>query len=317
MKWVQIKSSTKKAKSSNLSFGTWSWNPSSFLISPSWNVFCNSLRIQQEWSDLSKAIEVKVIHSSAYQLTNNAWALQPTTDEKDWQGMSAQTWSCPPIVFVLVFVFLAQVSVSAGLEHPFFVFGRGWASPSPQLSMARCSCHFLVIIVVIIGVIIVVICGVLLVLKRCLSGTVLRAANWHQGTCASRWRTPRGPPRPTQRPAGRTRGRWRRRRWETAGLMSPSCRLLLKEGQVGEWEEEEVEEEEEEEKSREGRWDIRETKEIWTHMWAKLLQQQAALWNQSKMVAMHMVFTLALIKVAMAMLAMLATTKKVVKILKH
>ena len=35
------------------------------------------------------------------------------------------------------------------------------------------------------------------------------------------------------------------------------------------------------------------------------------------MVAMHMVFTLALIKVAMAMLAMLATTKKVVKILKH
>ena len=48
--------------------------------------------------------------------------------------------------------------------------------------------------------------------------------------------------------------------------MLPSCRLLLKEGQVGEWEEEEVEEEEEEEKSREGRWDIRETKEIWTHM---------------------------------------------------
>ena len=47
--------------------------------------------------------------------------------------------------------------------------------------------------------------------------------------------------------------------------MLPSCRLLLKEGQVGEWEEE-VEEEEEEEKSREGRWDIRETKEIWTHM---------------------------------------------------
>ena len=46
--------------------------------------------------------------------------------------------------------------------------------------------------------------------------------------------------------------------------MLPSCRLLLKEGQVGEWEEEE--EEEEEEKSREGRWDIRETKEIWTHM---------------------------------------------------
>ena len=50
--------------------------------------------------------------------------------------------------------------------------------------------------------------------------------------------------------------------------MLPSCRLLLKEGQVGEWEEEEEEEEveEEEEKSREGRWDIRETKEIWTHM---------------------------------------------------
>ena len=48
---------------------------------------------------------------------------------------------------------------------------------------------------------------------------------------------------------------------ETAGLMLPSCRLLLKEGQVGEWEEEE-----EEEKSREGRWDNRETKEIWTHM---------------------------------------------------
>ena len=49
--------------------------------------------------------------------------------------------------------------------------------------------------------------------------------------------------------------------------MLPSCRLLLKEGQVGEWEEEvEVEVEEEEEKSREGRWDIRETKEIWTHM---------------------------------------------------
>ena len=51
--------------------------------------------------------------------------------------------------------------------------------------------------------------------------------------------------------------------------MLPSCRLLLKGGQVGEWEEEEeeVEEElEEEEKSREGRWDIRETKEIWTHM---------------------------------------------------
>ena len=45
--------------------------------------------------------------------------------------------------------------------------------------------------------------------------------------------------------------------------MLPSCRLLLKEGQVGEWEEEV---EEEEEKSREGRWDIRETKEIWTHM---------------------------------------------------
>ena len=44
--------------------------------------------------------------------------------------------------------------------------------------------------------------------------------------------------------------------------MLPSCRLLLKEGQVGEWEEEV----EEEEKSREGRWDIRETKEIWTHM---------------------------------------------------
>ena len=43
--------------------------------------------------------------------------------------------------------------------------------------------------------------------------------------------------------------------------MLPSCHLLLKEGQVGEWEEEE--EEEEEEKSREGRW---ETKEIWTHM---------------------------------------------------
>ena len=43
--------------------------------------------------------------------------------------------------------------------------------------------------------------------------------------------------------------------------MLPSCRLLLKEGQVGEWEEEV-----EEEKSREGRWDIRETKEIWTHM---------------------------------------------------
>ena len=44
--------------------------------------------------------------------------------------------------------------------------------------------------------------------------------------------------------------------------MLPSCRLLLKEGQVGECEEEV----EEEEKSREGRWDIRETKEIWTHM---------------------------------------------------
>ena len=48
--------------------------------------------------------------------------------------------------------------------------------------------------------------------------------------------------------------------------MLPSCRLLLKEGQVGEWEEGVEEEEEEEEKSREGRWDIRETKEIWTHM---------------------------------------------------
>ena len=45
--------------------------------------------------------------------------------------------------------------------------------------------------------------------------------------------------------------------------MLPSCHLLLKEGQVGEWD---VEVEEEEEKSREGRWDIRETKEIWTHM---------------------------------------------------
>ena len=42
------------------------------------------------------------------------------------------------------------------------------------------------IIVVIIGVIIVVILGALLVLTRFLSGTVLRAANWHQGTCASR-----------------------------------------------------------------------------------------------------------------------------------
>ena len=30
-----------------------------------------------------------------------------------------------------------QVSVSAGLEHPFFVFGRGWSSCSPSLSMAR------------------------------------------------------------------------------------------------------------------------------------------------------------------------------------
>ena len=34
----------------------------------------------------------------------------------------------------------------------------------------------------------------------------------------------------------------------------------------GSEEEEEEEEGEEEEKSREGRWDIRETKEIWTHM---------------------------------------------------
>merc|ERR1719295_1187899 len=32
-----------------------------------------------------------------------------------------------------------QVSVSAGLEHPFFVFGRGWASCSPQLSMTKYS----------------------------------------------------------------------------------------------------------------------------------------------------------------------------------
>jgi len=32
-----------------------------------------------------------------------------------------------------------QVSVSAGLEHPFFVFGRGWASCSPELSMTKYS----------------------------------------------------------------------------------------------------------------------------------------------------------------------------------
>ena len=31
----------------------------------------------------------------------------------------------------------SQVSVSAGLEHPFFVFGRGWASCSPELSMTK------------------------------------------------------------------------------------------------------------------------------------------------------------------------------------
>jgi len=32
-----------------------------------------------------------------------------------------------------------QVSVSAGLEHPFFVFGRGWSSCSPELSMTKYS----------------------------------------------------------------------------------------------------------------------------------------------------------------------------------
>ena len=30
-----------------------------------------------------------------------------------------------------------QVSVSAGLEHPFFVFGRGWASCDPHISMTK------------------------------------------------------------------------------------------------------------------------------------------------------------------------------------
>ena len=32
---------------------------------------------------------------------------------------------------------IVQVSVSAGLEHPFFVFGRGWSSCSPELSMTK------------------------------------------------------------------------------------------------------------------------------------------------------------------------------------
>jgi len=32
-----------------------------------------------------------------------------------------------------------QVSVSAGLEHPFFVFGRGWASCDPHISMTKYS----------------------------------------------------------------------------------------------------------------------------------------------------------------------------------
>ena len=31
------------------------------------------------------------------------------------------------------------MSVSAGLEHPFFVFGRGWASCDPHISMTKWS----------------------------------------------------------------------------------------------------------------------------------------------------------------------------------
>ncbi len=36
-----------------------------------------------------------------------------------------------------------QVTVGADLEHPFFVFGRGWSSASPSLTLARyrLPCH--------------------------------------------------------------------------------------------------------------------------------------------------------------------------------
>ena len=32
---------------------------------------------------------------------------------------------------------MLQVTVEADLEHPFFVFGRGWSSASPNRTLAR------------------------------------------------------------------------------------------------------------------------------------------------------------------------------------